>query len=172
MQRILAKIEYAIAALLLATIVALVFISAIMRTLDHPVIWSIDLSQLLFIWLCFFGAVRALREKAHIGIDIVIRHLPQKPRLVLETILSLVTLIFLGLLAYEGTRLAFSNMQRQFGDSGLSYFWVTIAVPVGCVMLAIALVYNMVKAIRNHGKGDLLIYSRSDSETVAVVEEL
>jgi TRAP-type transport system small permease protein len=171
MLRILSKIEFAIAALLLATIVVLVFVSAIMRTIDHPVIWSIDVSQLLFIWLCFFGAVRALREKAHIGIDIIIRHLPHTPRLILEIVLSIVTLIFLGLLTSEGTRLAFSNMQRQFGDSGLSYFWVTIAVPVGSVMLAIALVYNMAIALKNRGKGDLLVYSRAESETVTPAGE-
>lgn len=171
MPRLLARIEFAIAATLLAAIVLLVFVSAIMRSVGHPVIWSIDMAQLLFIWLCFFGAVRALRDKAHIGIDLIIRFLPHGLRLGVETILSVITLIFLGLLSYEGTKLAFSNMQRQFGDSGLSYFWVTIAVPVGCVLLAIALVYNMVKAYGNLGKGDLLIYSRSDSEIATPAEE-
>ncbi len=171
MLRLLAKIEFAIAAVLLAAIVLLVFISAIMRTLDHPVIWSIDMSQLLFIWLCFFGAVRALREKAHIGIDILVRLLPHKPRFWLEMTASVVILIFLGMLTNEGTRLALSNTQRQFGDSGLSYFWVTIAVPVGCVMLGFALIYNMVQAYRNRGKDGMLVYSRSESEAAAMTEE-
>lgn len=169
--RIVARIEFAVAATLLAAIVLLVFVSAVMRSFDHPVIWSIDLAQLLFIWLCFFGAVRALRGKAHFGIDLVVRHLPYRLRFALEMALSGLTLVFLGLLAYEGTRLALSNVQRQMGDSGLSYFWVTIAVPVGCVMLAIALVFNMVKAARHRSDG-ALVYSRSDAETAAPVPEL
>ncbi len=171
MLRLLSRIEFAIAAILLAAIVILVFISALMRTVDHPVIWSLDVAQLLFIWLCFFGAVRALREKAHIGIDLLIRYLPHGLRFAVEFVLSLVTLAFLALLTKEGTALAFSNIQRQFGDSGLSYFWVTIAVPVGCVMLAFALIYNMVKAFKYYGKSDLLIYSRSDSEAAAMSGE-
>ena len=171
MSRIVARIEFFVAVILLAAIVMLVFASAIMRTLDHPVIWSIDVAQLLFIWLCFFGAVRALREKAHLGIDILVRHLPQKARFWLEMAASVVILIFLGLLANEGTKLAFSNIQRQFGDSGLSYFWVTIAVPVGCVMLAIALIYNMVRAFRR-GSGEALVYSRAETEAADLVKEL
>ena len=57
----LARIEFAAACMLLAAIVALVFVAAIMRFFDHPLIWSVDLAQLLFIWLCFFGAARAMR---------------------------------------------------------------------------------------------------------------
>lgn len=170
MPRILARIEFTVAATLLAAIVVLVFVSALMRTLDHPVIWSIDVAQLLFIWLCFFGAVRALREKAHLGIDILVRFLPHKARFALETAASLVMLVFLGLLAYQGTLLALSNTQRQFGDSGLSYAFVTMAVPVGCVMLAVALIYNMVNAYRR-GSGEALIYSRTEAEIAAQIKE-
>ncbi|MBU1175923.1 MAG: TRAP transporter small permease [Alphaproteobacteria bacterium] len=171
MRQLIARVEFAVAASLLAAIVLLVFVSALMRTLDHPVIWSIDMAQLLFIWLCFFGAVRAMRDKAHLGIDLIVRHLPFRLRFMLEMALSALTLVFLALLSYEGARLALSNIQRQMGDSGLSYFWVTIAVPVGCVMLAIALVFNMVKAVKAHGKDGALVYSRSEAEAAALAGE-
>lgn len=162
MPRLLARIEYAVAFALFAAIVILVFIAAIMRSFDHPVIWSVDMAQLLFIWLCFFGAVRALREKGHLGIDLLVRYLPFKLRFWLEMALSVLMLVFLGLLTYEGVRLALSNTQRQFGDSGISYAWVTMAVPVGCLMLAIGLVYNMVSAMRRRREEDTLVYSRLD----------
>lgn len=172
MLRRLAQLEFAVAAILLGSIVVLVFVAAIMRTFDHPVIWSIDMAQLLFIWLCFFGAVRALREKAHLGIDLVVRYLPYRLRLGLELLLSVVTLVFLAVLAYQGVLLALSNTQRQFGDSGLSYAWVTMAVPVGCVLLALSLAYNMVVAWRRRENGEALVYSRTGAEAANVVTEL
>jgi TRAP-type C4-dicarboxylate transport system permease small subunit len=172
MLRLLARIEFAIAGLLLAAIVLLVFVAAIMRSFGSPVIWSVDMAQLLFIWLCMFGAARALREKGHLGIDLLVRFLPHRFRLGLEIVLSLVMLAFLGLLAYEGVRLALSNVQRQFADSGISYAWVTIAVPVGCVMLGAGIVFNIVEAWRKRRDGASLVYSRADAEAANIVTEL
>ena len=112
----LAQLEFAIAALLLGIIVVLVFLAAIMRFFGYPLIWSVDMAQLLFIWLCFFGAARAMREKGHLGIDLLIRWLKPHQRLWLEYVMSLIILVFLGFLAIEGYRLTVLNSQRLFGD--------------------------------------------------------
>lgn len=170
MLKTLSRIEFAIAAALLAIIVILVFIAAVMRFFGYPLIWSVDLAQLLFIWVCFLGATRAMREKGHIGIDILVRHLGARNRFALEIALSIVVLCFLGLLIYEGYQLTMLNRQRQFGDSGLSYAWVTGAVPAGCLMLAIALIRNLVLAWRTRHEGTL-VYSRTSGE-VAPASEL
>jgi TRAP-type transport system small permease protein len=164
MFRRLAQIEFALAATLLAVIVLLVFGAAIMRFFGHPLIWSIDMAQLLFIWLCFFGAARAMREKGHIAIDMLVRLLPHRWRLQLELAITAVILVFLGLLAVEGTKLALQNVQRQFGDSGLSYAWVTMAVPAGCVMLGIALSWNAAQAWRRRREAGAFVYSRAPTD--------
>lgn len=166
----LGQFEFAIAALLLVTIVVLVFGAAIMRFFGHPLIWSVDMAQLLFIWLCMIGATRALRSKSHLGIDLLVRYLPRPARFWLEMALSLVILAFLALLTVEGIRLTLLNLARRFGDSGISYGWVTSAVPAGCVLLAIALLHNMVRAWQHRGDGETLVYSRSESEMNVVTE--
>ena len=166
----LAQLEFAIAALLLGIIVVLVFLAAIMRFFGYPLIWSVDMAQLLFIWLCFFGATRAMRQKGHIGIDLLVRHLGHRNQLALEMLLSVVILIFLAILAYEGIQLTLLNSQRQFGDSGLSYAWVTSAVPAGCVMLGAALAYNFVTAWRARTDGKTLVYSRTGSDEPIATE--
>lgn len=163
----LAQIEFGVAVALLAAIVGLVFIAAIMRWFGQPLIWSVDMAQLLFIWLCMIGATRAMREKGHLGIDLLVRHMPHRIRLRVEIGVSVLLLGFFALLAVEGARLTMLNQQRQFGDSGLSYGWVTAAVPVGCVMLGVALIYNLVQAWRTRRDGHSLVYSRSDTEIAA-----
>lgn len=165
MLRRLAQIELLVASLLLGIIVVLVFAAAIMRFFGHPLIWSVDMAQLLFIWLCFFGATRAMREKGHLGIDILVRHLAPALRLRLEIILTLLVLVFLGLLAYEGYRLTMLNRQRLFGDSGLSYAWVTASVPIGCLMIGAALVNNLLRALTAARGGTVqFVYSRVDGD--------
>lgn len=161
MLRRLAQIEFAVATAILATITVLVFVAAVMRFFGRPLIWSVDMAQLLFIWLCFLGAARALREKGHLGVDIFIRHLPHRPRLVVETVVALVILAFLLVLAFEGAHLTWLNRQRNYGDSGLPYALVTIAVPAGCLMLSGGLIFNLIDAWRRRD-GRTLVYSRPD----------
>jgi TRAP-type C4-dicarboxylate transport system permease small subunit len=156
-----ARIEFAAGAAVLVAITGLVFVAAVMRFFGKPLIWSVDLAQLLFIWLCFIGATRAMRQRAHLGVDLLVRLMPHTGRLWLETALAAVTLVFLAILAWEGVELTFLNLERLFGDSGLSYAWVTIAVPVGCALLGASIVANLVDAWR---QPDRLVFTRDSAE--------
>jgi len=159
----LGQIELAICILLLAVITGLVFIASVMRFLGHPLIWSVDMAQLLFIWLCFLGGSRAMRQKSHLGMELVVKYLGYRQQFWLEQVCSAIVLAFLGVLVVEGIRLTLLNIERTFGDSTLSYAWVTAAVPVGCVILGISLAYNMVDAWRRQKDG-VLVYTRTAAE--------
>ena len=60
----------------------------------------------------------------------------------LEIALAVVFIAFMGSLAWEGYKLTMLNRERLFGDSGLSYAYVTIAVPVGCLFLTLAMLHQ------------------------------
>jgi len=141
------KVEALLAGTLLAVIVVLVFIAGVMRWFGVPLVWSVDLAQLLFVWVSFLGADMALRKRAHIGIDYLVRRLPMRARVVVDIALAAVCLAFLGIMAIMGYRLTMLNMERLFGDSGIPYALVTIAVPVGCVLLGFTLLQQVAAAL-------------------------
>lgn len=159
----LAQMELAICVALLVGVTGLVFVAAVMRTFGHPLTWSVDMAQLLFIWLCMLGATRAMREKSHLGMEILAKRLGYKRQFWLEMACSVVVLAFLGILVVEGVKLTLLNIERTFGDSTISYSWVTAAVPVGCALLGIALIYNMVDAWRRRSEG-VLVYTRTAAD--------
>jgi TRAP-type C4-dicarboxylate transport system permease small subunit len=161
MSELYVRAEDALSKFLLAAITLLVFFAAIMRTIGSPMIWSVDVAQLLFVWLCFLGANRAMRVKAHIGVDFFVRKMPHGQRWVLELALGLLTLVFLITLAIAGYRLTILNSQRIFGDSGISYAWVTSAVPVGCMLMTVTVLINLTKAIRDR---KLVFYAEKSAE--------
>lgn len=136
---------------LLAGMTILVFAAALARSFGHPLIWSVDIAQLLFVWLCFAGAVKALRRRAHIGVDYFVAKLPKTIRRPLDLALAGLTIAFLAVMTWFGFQLTFLNWQRVYGDSGVSYAWVTIAVPVGCAALALVLVAQFVGALAGKG---------------------
>ena len=167
----LSQIELAVCVLLLAAITGLVFVAALMRFFGRPLIWSVDAAQLLFIWLCMLGACRAMREKSHLGMEVVVKYLPYMSRLWVELLCSAITLVFLGVIAKLGFDLAWLNRARTFGDSSISYAWVTVAVPVGCILLGASLIYNMVRAWQGRERGKL-VYTRTaaDKDQPAILE--
>lgn len=143
------KAEALLAGGLLAVIVFLVFIAGVMRWFGEPLIWSVDLAQLLFVWVSFLGADMALRKRAHIGIDYLVRRLPARARVLVDLVLAAACLGFLGVMAVMGYRLTMLNMERLFGDSGIPYALVTIAVPAGCILLGLTLVQQALAALRS-----------------------
>ena len=159
----LAQFELALCIALLAGVTGLVFVAAIMRFFGHPLTWSVDMAQLLFIWLCFLGGSRAMREKSHLGMEVLVQRIGYRRQFWLEMFCSVLVLIFLGIIIKEGISLTLLNRERTFGDSTLSYAWVTAAVPAGCLLLAVSLAYNMVTAFQKRGEG-LLVYTRTGSE--------
>ena len=98
----LAQIELALCIALLAGVTGLVFIAAIMRFFGHPLTWSVDMAQLLFIWLCFLGGSRAMREKSHLGMEVLVQHIGYKRQLWLELFCSVLVLAFRAILIKEG----------------------------------------------------------------------
>ncbi|MBA3517619.1 MAG: TRAP transporter small permease [Rhizobiales bacterium] len=167
----LAQIELAVCVALLAGVTGLVFIAAIMRFFGHPLTWSVDMAQLLFIWLCFVGGAKAMREKSHLGMEVLAKHFGYERRLWVELICSAIVLVFLAILAVEGFNLTLLNRERTFGDSTLSYAWVTAAVPVGCILVGIALAWNIADAWRRREQG-ALVYTRTraDKDAPPVLE--
>lgn len=65
------RIETAFALLLLSLIVVLVAVASIARAVGSPVIWSIEIAQLLFVWLCMISADLALQKQRHFGLSLL-----------------------------------------------------------------------------------------------------
>jgi TRAP-type C4-dicarboxylate transport system permease small subunit len=63
--------------LMLSLMVIMVFGNVVLRYgFNSGLISSEELSRFLFIWITFLGAIVAMRENAHLGLDTMIRLLP------------------------------------------------------------------------------------------------
>jgi TRAP-type transport system small permease protein len=133
----LARGEDLVARAFLAGCSALVFVAAVSRAFGAPVLWAIDIAMLLFIWCAFLGADAALRARQHIIIDIVVRLFPHRLQRALLIAHWTVIVAFLLTLVVLGTQLTLLNVQRPMGDTDISYAYVTAAVPVGSLLMAI-----------------------------------
>jgi len=145
----LARGEEIVARGFLAGCSALVFVAAVSRAFGSPVLWAIDIAMLLFIWCAFLGADAALRAHQHIIIDIIVRLFPQRVQRVLLITHWTIMVAFLLTLVGLGTQLTLLNVQRPMGDTDISYAYVTAAVPVGALLMAITAAAQLAGFWRN-----------------------
>lgn len=144
----LSRIEFVCAAILLAGVVLLVGVASVARAMGSPIIWSIEVAQLLFLWLCIFSIDLALQHGRHFGISLVLDNLPPAGRKALE-ILNLVVLI--GLLTYL-LQFAWKNMILMHPrlDGALqtpgSYFHASMLV--GFLLMIRTLTVQLIQTIR------------------------
>lgn len=135
MANLLFKLEERLAMAFFAATSIFVLIGAITRTAGMPVIWAVDLAQLSFVWACVLGADLAMKKNAHIEIDIVVRYFSVKVRRALAILWLIAIAAFLAMIVWYGASLTAMNVERELGDVGISYSWVTGAIPAGCFLM-------------------------------------
>jgi TRAP-type C4-dicarboxylate transport system permease small subunit len=59
-----------------------------------------ELSRFMFIWLTFLGAIVAMREGGHLGVDMLVRHLSGIRRFVAVLVAQILVLMCCGVLLW------------------------------------------------------------------------
>lgn len=146
--QIFCKFEEVLATCLLGGLALLVFISALMRTLKHPLNWAQDVALVAFAWLIFFGSDIAVRGAGLIGIDMLVKRFPKKVQKAIDIVFKILILIFLCILVYYGILMTKTGWKRQITALGISYGWVTMAVPTGAFFMIISTVNKLIERIK------------------------
>jgi C4-dicarboxylate transporter DctQ subunit len=104
---------------------------------NQPIGWSEEVSTYLMIWAAFLGAAYALKEDAHIGVDLLLSKLPERIKPFFLLFHCVIGLIFCSILFYKGVELVqFSiNLNNRSIAFDFPLFVPQLAVPVGSAML-------------------------------------
>ncbi|MBD3895300.1 TRAP transporter small permease [Halomonas sp. ML-15] len=131
----LVGVEEFISRALLVCVVFLVFFAAVGRWFGLPVAWSVNIAQLLFVWIIFLGANQALRNDKHIGVDILTSRFPDKLQKLIALGVFVLVSAFLAFIIVRGVSLSIDNASRTISNTSISYSYITMAVPVGCLLM-------------------------------------
>lgn len=128
--------------LCLLAMVIMVFGNVLMRyVFNSGILISEELSRYAFIWLTYLGAMIAMREGGHLGVDTLIKHLPLIGKK-LCFFLSEALMLFCNVLFFWGT---FKMHDLQVTNispvAGLSMIWIyglgyVVALVMGAINVA------------------------------------
>ncbi|MCC2675168.1 MAG: dctM [Ramlibacter sp.] len=146
----------------LVAMVVMVFGNVVLRyVFNSGILVSEELSRYCFIWLTYIGAMIAMRDREHLGVDTLVRRLPRLGKkfclFVSEALmLGVNVLFFIG--TWKMHELQVTNVSPVVG---ISMIWV---YGVGYVVAVVMALFNLAVLYR------LFTGQLSDDELVQVVE--
>lgn len=93
------------------------------------------LTLLLLVWFFLLGAGPALREGAHVGFDLLMKHSPPAVRRIGAALSATATLCFFLVMIWSGFVTLRPSLQQMNSSLGVSNLWVMLAFPVGFALL-------------------------------------
>lgn len=152
---LISKVEYTVGGIMLMSIIVLVFVSAVLRVFKCPVVWSVDMAQLLFVWISMFGADLALKKGAHMGVDILVRKFPPKLQKSVALMSYLLCIGFAIFISYWGVSLFIENYLRKYQTLQISYSYATAAIPTVSCLMILSILEQIIELLRGWKKTDI-----------------
>lgn len=146
-------------ALCLAVMVVLVFSNVVLRyVFNSGIATSEELSRWLLVWLTFLGAIVALRQHAHLGVDTLVRALPALGKMVCFIASYLLMLYADWLLTLGSWKQAVITFDDSAPASGISVglFFYSSGIVFG-VSAAVILLLDLVRVLSGEASEEDLI---------------
>lgn len=164
-------IEAAIA-LCLALMLVLVFGNVVLRyAFNSGLTVSDELSRLLFVWMVFLGALAALFERRHLGVDTLIAHLSRRGRLICFVLSNALMLYATWLVFSGGWQQALITLDATTPVLGVSQAWFYAPVLVFALASGLWFVLQLGRALTGRLSDNELVEVRESEEDVDVALE-
>ncbi len=111
--------------------------------IQEPAEWTEVLIRFSLIWMVFLGVPQAFRIGAMVSVDVLYRWSGARMKRVLDAAVAVAALVLIAVIVWVGWDYAQrGSVQSVAGLEGVSMFWAYLALPVGGVFSAIAIVGN------------------------------
>jgi len=172
MDRVCRVLEAVIAAML-AVMVVLVFGNVVLRYgFNSGITVSEEVSRWLFIWMTFLGAIVALREHGHLGVDMVVQRLPAVGKKICLALGHLVMLYIVWLL-FDGSLVqARINWDVTAPTTGASMAIIYSASIVFAVCAGLILSIDLYRLLRGQIADEDLVMVQESEEAVQLQQIL
>lgn len=98
---------------------------------NKPIYWAEEVATSLFIWTVFVGSAYAYRNHSHLGVDILVKLLPEKAKKVTQFIISIIEMAVLAMLTYVSAQYVINSWNRTTDVLRMPRWYFSIAVPIG-----------------------------------------
>lgn len=159
------KIEKTISGIILFVLVIAGFAQVLLRYIFKvPLAWAEELIIFSSIWCVYLGSSTAAKEGKHIQVAMLLDHLPEKTRKIMDIISKLIWLVCSVMLTITGWNSAYSVILRGTKTVGGKFpYWIAmIAIPIGMGLMSIRVLIMIINSIR--GKNEEALKDSMNNE--------
>ena len=137
---------------LYALIVITIFVEVFRRfAMSYSSIWAEEIARYAFIYVSWIGASAAIKERAHIRIDVILPFISERTRGILMIFGDLVTILLAVVAFWWSLETVLTSIKFGSVTHGLriSQAWFLAAVPLGFAMMFFRLIQSIVRDARD-----------------------
>ncbi|MGB9860406.1 MAG: TRAP transporter small permease, partial [Moorellaceae bacterium] len=140
--------------ILMLLMVVVIFVQVIARyVLHNSLSWSEEIGRYLFIWITFLGAVIGVKERLHVGVDVVVNSLPAGVRKILVLVGNLLMIAFVGYMLQGSFKLIELGKHQASPATSIPMLYPYLILPLGSILMLVYLLVNTVLDWVNLGGG-------------------
>ena len=134
---------------LFTAMVVIVFINVVARyVFNSSIVESEELARYCFIWASLIGAVLALNNNEHIGVDMVVKKFSPGAQKVILVIANVFVLTLTGICTIYGYTLAESTFGWPSPATRIPYGYIGIIVPISFLAMSVTVIKNTIVILR------------------------
>ena len=136
--------------LMLAIMIALVFFNVILRFFfNSGLVWSEELSRYVFVYVVYLGAIVAMKENSHLGVDTFIKNMPEKLKWFFYIIGRLIIIAVMAILLKGSLSMVIQSHTAKAAATGLPLSVIYgIGLITGGAIILIALL-NIIDVLKH-----------------------
>ncbi|OUS08463.1 TRAP transporter small permease protein [Rhodobacterales bacterium 52_120_T64] len=137
-------------------LVSTMFIEVIRREIfSYSSIWGEEVVRYAFIYLAWIGASSAVRERAHIRIDVLMHYVPSQVKTLIYILGDLVMFAVAIIALYWSFETVMVSLKFGSVTDGLriSKVWALSAVPIGFALMIFRLIQSLLRDINDFRTG-------------------
>jgi TRAP-type transport system small permease protein len=158
--------------IMMALMVGFVFLNVVLRAgFNSGLVWSEELARYLFVFITFIGAIGAMRSNSHLGMDVVVRRLPHKGKIVAYFLNQTLILVVMGMLVQGTYTMVIQSVEARAAATGIPISILYSIMIVTAVCIGVNCIANIVKVIKDPTIIDGLV-TMHESEEDDIVEQV
>jgi len=126
-------------AVLIALMVLFICFEVVTRPfVTRPMLWTIEISEYLVVYITFLAAAWVLKEEGHVTMDLILTRLKPKGRCAMNVITSMIGAIICLICLWYGTKVTIEYYRTGYFLSKIidfPFFIVAAVFPVGSFLL-------------------------------------
>jgi TRAP-type C4-dicarboxylate transport system permease small subunit len=150
MVRWLDRLLRGVLATLVGVLTASVFLQVLVRfVFKYPLPWTEEISRLAFVYSIFVGATVAVREKAHINVDVVLVALPPRAARVVRAFGTGLVAVFLAFVIWQGIVFVRATGIQMTPVLQIPFRHLYVIIPASAAVMLLYLVLGALDDLRD-----------------------